>query len=556
MRRPHVVLLLTILLVAAVLRFHRLGHSPPGLHVDEAANVWNAWCLVETGRDAAGARWPVFTFRSFGENRSTLMLYALLPVEALAGPSVAAARGVGAAAGVAAVLCLFLVGRRLFDVPTGLAAAALLAISPWHVQQSRWAHEATLVPLLVLGPLALALGAGLPFADGEHPPRPHVALLAGLAFGVACFGYPAARVFLPVFFAALFVLAARRWRTFLGRPGGAPALGAFVLGAALTFGPLVVRHLTDPAIGKRGATTWVWEGSDGFSTRAAKALSRYPGHFAPGFVFERGDPRIDLSPPPGYGLFPWWAAALLLAGLAGAVVRARRSASARVLLASLALYPAADLLNRYDGVSLLRSLPGLSFLVLLAGAGAVWAFRWLAARSAAGARIAAAAFSVLAIVQSVRFFSQYFGPHDRQWDKYFAFQKDLLLAGEWLRPRFEAADAVVVTGVEMTHPHIYTLMSLGYSPARWLADGKVIVPGPLPDGSYDHEELVTRFGKVSFLFPGLPLPPAAQNLAGRRTLVIVRPGELGLEKRLRPAFEVRSPRDEPVLWCFEVGPSS
>ena len=63
------VLLVAIVLLAAALRLARLGHSPPGLHVDAAANAWNAACLLEAGTDWHGKAWPIFYSRGFGENQ-------------------------------------------------------------------------------------------------------------------------------------------------------------------------------------------------------------------------------------------------------------------------------------------------------------------------------------------------------------------------------------------------------------------------------------------------------------------------------------------------------
>ena len=47
--------LLVILLIAATLRLAQLDQVPPGLHVDEAANAWNAYILLKTGTDQHGA---------------------------------------------------------------------------------------------------------------------------------------------------------------------------------------------------------------------------------------------------------------------------------------------------------------------------------------------------------------------------------------------------------------------------------------------------------------------------------------------------------------------
>lgn len=123
-------------------------------------------------------------------------------------------------------------------------------------------------------------------------------------------------------------------------------------------------------------------------------------------------------------------------------------------------------------------------------------------------------------------------------------------AGERLRPRFDDVDAVVCTGTEILVPYVHLLVSLRYDPHRWLASPPTVVPGPLPSGDYRDMDVVTGFGKVRFLYQGLPIPEMLGELAanGRsdRVIFIVRPGELELEKRYTPAYEVRSPRDEPL----------
>ena len=65
----------TVVAMAAYLRLIDLPWAPPGLHQDEAANAWNAWLLLNTGRDQAGQPWPLFYFRALGENRTPLYLY-------------------------------------------------------------------------------------------------------------------------------------------------------------------------------------------------------------------------------------------------------------------------------------------------------------------------------------------------------------------------------------------------------------------------------------------------------------------------------------------------
>src|SRR5262249_35419511 len=152
--------------------------------------------------------------------------------------------------GVLTVLLLYAVGRRLFDVSTGLVAAGMLAVNPWHVQMSRLGHEAALVPLLVTASLAAMLYAGLPFDDHRGRPRAGAAAMAGALVGISCYGYFPLRLFLPPFITGGVLLTWRAWRERLRTRRGAAAIAAFVLAGALTFGPLVWKHLTDPATHK------------------------------------------------------------------------------------------------------------------------------------------------------------------------------------------------------------------------------------------------------------------------------------------------------------------
>src|SRR4030095_2174374 len=191
-------LLLLILTASAILRLWNLDQMPPGLHVDEAANAWHAYCLLKTGSDQHGVRCPVFYLGAFGDNRSSLFAYALLPIQAFGGLSVWTTRLLAALGGILAVLLIYWVGTKLFGVRVGLAAAAMLALNPWHLQQSRWGHEASLVPILTLLPVTALLWACMPLKGTLNLRfQPFKAPLAGAVIGICCYGYPAVRVFLP-----------------------------------------------------------------------------------------------------------------------------------------------------------------------------------------------------------------------------------------------------------------------------------------------------------------------------------------------------------------------
>src|SRR5436853_534271 len=77
----------------------------------------------------------------------------------------------------------------------GAAASLLLALNPWHIQFTRWAHEASVAPFLAMLVVTALLWAGAALDDDEgHPIRPLRALVAGLLVGMTCYGYAALRI--------------------------------------------------------------------------------------------------------------------------------------------------------------------------------------------------------------------------------------------------------------------------------------------------------------------------------------------------------------------------
>lgn len=544
-RRHETIVLVAILLVAAALRLVDLRRSPPGLHQDEAVNAWNAYCLLETGMDQAGVRWPIFYTRAIGDNRSTLFIYTMLPFQALGGLNVWTTRLPAAMGGILSVWLLFYVGSRLFDRRVGLVAAALLAVSPWHLQLTRWGLEASQGALLALASMAAILWAGFPLRESDEAPRPWKALVAGVVTGVSCYGYPAIRIFLPVFLLGAVVVTGRAWIHLMKSRAGIAAVAALALGLSVTFGPLAWKHVTDhERIGRRGEATWVWESTDTAGQRIEKVLERYAIHFGPGFLFFTGD-TSEIQSPPGSGEFYGYEIPLLLAGLFVTLRRLRRSRSARVLLVWVLAYPAGDCLSAHDGVHALRSFPGIGGLVLVSAVGAVAAGSWLWERRPAVARVAAAVFSCVAIAFNVRYLVIFFGEFNYRPTIFEEYHSDLVTACEWLAPRLDSYDAVFITSMHTKMPYAVALAGLGYDPSRWFAE-------PRREKPITNWLLCTQFGKLHFIHDSTATEAQeALKRNGRpdRVLYITRPGET---RRVQTVREIPGPDGRPSLVIAEA----
>ncbi len=143
------VILLGIISISIFVRFYKLGSYPTGLNVDEVAFGYNAYSILETGRDENGNFMPLL-FESYGDYKPPVYVYlTVLPVK-IFGLNEFSVRFMSAILGVATVFVSYFFFTELTENKrTGLLASFLLAISPWHVFYSRLGMEAQPANFLV-----------------------------------------------------------------------------------------------------------------------------------------------------------------------------------------------------------------------------------------------------------------------------------------------------------------------------------------------------------------------------------------------------------------------
>ena len=141
--------LILIVLIAAALRLFWIDKVPISLNWDEISMGYTAYSLSQTGMDEWGEHLPIF-FRSYGEWKSAVYIYLLVPFTKLFGLNAWGVRLPSAIAGIMAVYLTYLVTKKLFGEKAGLWASLFLAISPWHLMLSRPAFEANVSLTLIL----------------------------------------------------------------------------------------------------------------------------------------------------------------------------------------------------------------------------------------------------------------------------------------------------------------------------------------------------------------------------------------------------------------------
>lgn len=153
-----VIIFSLILVLAIFLRTYRLDTVPPALFGDEVDVGYQAYSLWETGRDLTGRFLP-FYLKSLSEYRTPLYIYSVAPFVGIFGLNEWGVRLPAAFWGLASVIGIFLLGRKIFNTRVGLIAMFLFAVSPWNLQYSRASFEVTmLLSFLIFGTYFFLLG--------------------------------------------------------------------------------------------------------------------------------------------------------------------------------------------------------------------------------------------------------------------------------------------------------------------------------------------------------------------------------------------------------------
>ncbi len=494
-------------LVAMALRFPLLDAVPNGLWCDEAATGYDAYSLLETGRNQHGVRLPIFT-RAYGDWNEAMYRYLVVPSVAVFGLDERAVRFPAAVVGVVIVVLGGLVARRLWGPWEGVLAAWALALSPWNLHFSRAAFRGILLPAFLLAALLAVLAARR---------RPRAYLVAGLLFGLALWTYASARAFVPLFALGLLLI---EWDSVREHPRWAAAGVAVFLAFVAAFLP----HWLSPEGLARARQTanqpvWAWP-------------LNYLRYFDPRFLFVDGDPS-ELYSAPGVGELLWFDALLVPAGL-WALWRRDPPRTRRILLLWLVLYPLPAFLTKSPHA--LRSIAGSPVFALLSARG------FTALLSAARPRlrpVAAAALAagtvVSAGVVTWRYFIDYPVRSATQWEY-------------GVRQAFEAIEKIdppcVVVSDNLFLSYMFILFYTKYPPAKYHEHSVYVQQG----NWYATDIDIGRY-HVKHI--------ARTRMTAGRCLFLVRPYEVPWVKKahlVRPIGGIRAPDGTPVFVLLDVRP--
>lgn len=198
-RKITYLILFLIIVIASILRLWRVGDVPISPDWDEVALGYNAYSIMQTGRDEYGEFLPII-LRSFDDYKPALYAYLIIPFIKIFDLTVFAVRLPSAIFGILTVFGVFFLIKELFSLEIkkqdsnkpliiALLVSGLLAVSPWHIQFSRIAFESNVG-------LAFNVFAALFFVLGLR--KPWLLTVSAFFMSVNLYVYQSEKVFTPL----------------------------------------------------------------------------------------------------------------------------------------------------------------------------------------------------------------------------------------------------------------------------------------------------------------------------------------------------------------------
>lgn len=179
-----------ILIIGLVLRLVFIGRMPGNNNIfqDEAFSAYEAYSLSNYGIDSHGYHNPVY-LEVWGSGMSAMQCYMQIIFMKIFGATNVAIRLPQAILGCITLWFFYLLVKEIADENTGLWAAFILTICPWHVCLSRWGFDCNYFVGLVTIAMYLLVSSNNKLWK---------TILAGVFGGLALYGYASPWIVMPV----------------------------------------------------------------------------------------------------------------------------------------------------------------------------------------------------------------------------------------------------------------------------------------------------------------------------------------------------------------------
>lgn len=343
--RPKIILII-ICLIFILTRIYKISEIPVSVYWDEASIGYNAYSVIQTGKDEWGNALPIH-FRAFGEFKLPVYIYTVAGFVNLFGLNELTVRIPAVLYSLGVVILTYLLAKQLFsNIKIALLSSFIISISPWLFIFSRTGYEAT-------SGLAFYLLAIYLFIKKDK--SYWYILFSILSFILSAYSYNSFRVITPLTILILVIYKIR----FLLKSWEHSILPILISVIVLFFSiiPIYRLYKYDAGVVRLQAV----------SANNGTMVKNYLSHFSLSFLFLKGDgnPR---SQQPGFGQLYWLELILLPLGLIFLIKN--RTKYKLLLLFFLLLGPIPAAITK-ESPHALRSLSMVPFLSMISASGVI-----------------------------------------------------------------------------------------------------------------------------------------------------------------------------------------
>lgn len=339
-------LLILICILFLFTRLYKIGEIPVSVYWDEASIGYNAFSIVETGKDEWGELLPIH-FRAFGEFKLPVYIYAVAPFIKVFGLNVFSVRLPAVLFSLGIVILTYFLTKKLSgNMAVGLLSSFFISISPWFFIFSRTGYEATAGLMFYMLGVYLFLRCNKGF---------WYILFSTISFILSVYSYNSFRVVVPLTLLVLFIWNIKNFKIIL-RKGILPLLlSATIL--IISIIPIYRVYVYDSGASRLQAV----------SATNSSFIKNYFSHFNPDFLFLSGDKNLR-SQQSGFGQLHLPELILLPLGFWYLIRSKFRSRWLPLMLLLLGPIPAA--VTR-ESPHALRTLSMIPFLAMISASGVI-----------------------------------------------------------------------------------------------------------------------------------------------------------------------------------------
>lgn len=465
-------LLALIIILAVCLRFWNLSQNPPGLTWDEVSLGYNAYSIIQTGRDEYGTFLPL-NLKSFGDWKPAVYAYLTAPFVAIFGLNELSIRLPSAILGATSIILIYFLVYTLFQNRTlSLLSALFLAISPWHIQFSRPGFEANVA--LFFNILGIYLFVKKKF------------VWSALIFGLSFFTYQGSRLFVPLILIALVIIykQSMQWSihtklatiifiiflslmfyaTFLGGQSSRLATQNFFAYERSQDETLQITK--EDGLARNSLTFNILHGQWWSYTKGL--IERYLIYFSPKMLFIDGD-YSERHSIPDLGALYYFSVVLIPLGIF--FFLRNHGDTSKLLFAWLLIAPITAVLSR-DLISTLRAINMVIPWVILEAGGLFWLvtlikkLRWF--------YLMLIIITVIITANFIIYFDRYFIHATKEYSRYWLYGYKQSM--EYLHSLNKQYDKIIISD-SYGQPYIYFLFYTKYPPEKFQKQAKLDQPG-------------------------------------------------------------------------------